>query len=189
MTRVLIDNLEEKMKGTPAEGALAKLFMGKVLNYIKCVLLYLYLCILCNCIYSRLVPFGHIIIILMSSSLRLCADIVTATLQVPQSTRGVEARGNLLRPLAQREGELLFICFLFCSVTLIYFFFPLQPGLLVLRVFLINRSQGCKNVYDSFDNYVAEELLEGPNQYMAVRPQENRKKYISSQMVICLVSA
>jgi hypothetical protein len=31
--------------------------------------------------------------------------------------------------------------------------------------------------------------LEGPNQYMAVRPQENRKKYISSQMVICLVSA
>ncbi|KAI6117699.1 hypothetical protein EDD16DRAFT_1895983 [Pisolithus croceorrhizus] len=35
--RVLQDNLESKMKGTKAEGAIAKLFVGKMKSYIKCV--------------------------------------------------------------------------------------------------------------------------------------------------------
>ncbi|KAG7531294.1 hypothetical protein FFLO_04472 [Filobasidium floriforme] len=36
-SRILQDKLETKMKGTPAEGAIAKLFMGRMKNYIKCV--------------------------------------------------------------------------------------------------------------------------------------------------------
>lgn len=35
--RVLQDKLEVKMKGTPAEGAITKLFLGKMKSYIKCV--------------------------------------------------------------------------------------------------------------------------------------------------------
>lgn len=35
--RVLQDNLEEKMKGTPADGAISKLFEGKMKSYIKCI--------------------------------------------------------------------------------------------------------------------------------------------------------
>ncbi|TFY81764.1 hypothetical protein EWM64_g2248 [Hericium alpestre] len=35
--RVLQDKLESKMKGTTAEGAIAKLFVGKMKSYIKCV--------------------------------------------------------------------------------------------------------------------------------------------------------
>ncbi|KAI8886846.1 cysteine proteinase [Backusella circina FSU 941] len=35
--RVLQDNLEEKMKGTPADGAISKLFKGKMKSYIKCI--------------------------------------------------------------------------------------------------------------------------------------------------------
>lgn len=35
--RVLQDKLEIKMKGTPAEGAISKLFVGKMKSYIKCV--------------------------------------------------------------------------------------------------------------------------------------------------------
>jgi len=35
--RVLQDNLENKMKGTKAEGAIQKLFTGKMKSYIKCV--------------------------------------------------------------------------------------------------------------------------------------------------------
>ncbi|KAF8201450.1 hypothetical protein BJ912DRAFT_1019409 [Pholiota molesta] len=35
--RVLQDKLESKMKGTQAEGAIAKLFVGKMKSYIKCV--------------------------------------------------------------------------------------------------------------------------------------------------------
>ncbi|KAI0029861.1 cysteine proteinase [Vararia minispora EC-137] len=35
--RVLTDKLESKMKGTKAEGAIAKLFVGKMKSYIKCV--------------------------------------------------------------------------------------------------------------------------------------------------------
>lgn len=35
--RVLQDKLESKMKGTPAEGAINKLFMGKMKSYIRCV--------------------------------------------------------------------------------------------------------------------------------------------------------
>lgn len=35
--RVLQDNLENKMKGTKAEGSIAKLFVGKMKSYIKCV--------------------------------------------------------------------------------------------------------------------------------------------------------
>lgn len=35
--RVLQDKLETKMKGTKAEGAIQKLFVGKMKSYIKCV--------------------------------------------------------------------------------------------------------------------------------------------------------
>jgi ubiquitin carboxyl-terminal hydrolase 7 len=35
--RVLQDNLETKMKGTRAEGAIEKLFVGKMKSYVKCV--------------------------------------------------------------------------------------------------------------------------------------------------------
>ncbi|KAI8640264.1 hypothetical protein BD408DRAFT_348306 [Parasitella parasitica] len=35
--RVLQDKLEEKMKGTPADGAISKLFEGKMKSYIKCI--------------------------------------------------------------------------------------------------------------------------------------------------------
>lgn len=35
--RVLQDKLEEKMKGTVAEGAIRRLFVGKMKSYIKCV--------------------------------------------------------------------------------------------------------------------------------------------------------
>jgi ubiquitin carboxyl-terminal hydrolase 7 len=35
--RVLQDKLEEKMKGTIAEGAIRRLFVGKMKSYIKCV--------------------------------------------------------------------------------------------------------------------------------------------------------
>lgn len=34
--RVLQDKLEAKMKGTEAEGAINKLFVGKMKSYIKC---------------------------------------------------------------------------------------------------------------------------------------------------------
>ncbi|KAJ7743890.1 hypothetical protein B0H14DRAFT_3607165 [Mycena olivaceomarginata] len=36
-SRVLLDKMESKMKGTKAEGAIAKLFSGKMKSYIKCV--------------------------------------------------------------------------------------------------------------------------------------------------------
>ncbi|KAL1922126.1 uncharacterized protein VTP21DRAFT_10768 [Calcarisporiella thermophila] len=35
--RVLQDNLEVKMKGTPADGSISKLFKGKMRSYIKCI--------------------------------------------------------------------------------------------------------------------------------------------------------
>jgi ubiquitin carboxyl-terminal hydrolase 7 len=35
--RVLQDNLENKMKGTAAEGAVQKLFVGKMKSFIKCI--------------------------------------------------------------------------------------------------------------------------------------------------------
>ncbi|KAG0168450.1 hypothetical protein DFQ28_003237 [Apophysomyces sp. BC1034] len=35
--RVLQDNLEAKMKGTPADGAIKKLFVGRMKSYIKCI--------------------------------------------------------------------------------------------------------------------------------------------------------
>ena len=34
--RVLMDNIEEKMKGTPVESLIADLFMGSMKSYIKC---------------------------------------------------------------------------------------------------------------------------------------------------------
>ncbi|KNC51539.1 nc protein [Thecamonas trahens ATCC 50062] len=37
LNRVLCDNLETKMKGTEVEGAIGKLFEGKLFNYIKCL--------------------------------------------------------------------------------------------------------------------------------------------------------
>ena len=37
MSRVLVDKLEEKMKGTPVEACMSELFEGKVKNYISCV--------------------------------------------------------------------------------------------------------------------------------------------------------
>lgn len=36
-SRVLQDKLESKMKGTPADGAIQKLFNGKYLTYLKCL--------------------------------------------------------------------------------------------------------------------------------------------------------
>lgn len=35
--RLLQDNLERKMKGTPAEGSIQQLFVGKMKSYIRCV--------------------------------------------------------------------------------------------------------------------------------------------------------
>eukprot|EP01134_Creolimax_fragrantissima_P003884 CFRG3884T1 len=35
--RVLCDNLESKMKGTPSEGTIASLFEGKMKSYVKCI--------------------------------------------------------------------------------------------------------------------------------------------------------
>eukprot|EP00945_MAST-04E_sp_MAST-4E-sp1_P002515 g2515.t1 len=37
LSRVLLDNLEEKMKGTRSEGLISKLLQGSTMNYIKCV--------------------------------------------------------------------------------------------------------------------------------------------------------
>ena len=37
LNRVLCDNLEEKMKGTVVDGRIAKLFEGKLKNYISCI--------------------------------------------------------------------------------------------------------------------------------------------------------
>jgi ubiquitin carboxyl-terminal hydrolase 7 len=37
LDRVLLDNLQTKMKGTKAEGTVEKLFQGKIRNFIKCV--------------------------------------------------------------------------------------------------------------------------------------------------------
>jgi len=37
LDRVLLDNLQTKMKGTKAEGTIEKLFQGKIRNFIKCV--------------------------------------------------------------------------------------------------------------------------------------------------------
>jgi ubiquitin C-terminal hydrolase len=37
MLRVLTDNIEEKMKGTPEEGAIEKLFRGQYINFIECI--------------------------------------------------------------------------------------------------------------------------------------------------------
>eukprot|EP00993_Chasmostoma_nieuportense_P002947 NODE_36_length_3924_cov_21.666316_g33_i0.p1 GENE.NODE_36_length_3924_cov_21.666316_g33_i0~~NODE_36_length_3924_cov_21.666316_g33_i0.p1 ORF type:complete len:1160 (+),score=335.29 NODE_36_length_3924_cov_21.666316_g33_i0:364-3843(+) len=37
LARVLLDNLEEKMKGTAMEGTIPKLFVGEAVNYITCV--------------------------------------------------------------------------------------------------------------------------------------------------------
>jgi ubiquitin carboxyl-terminal hydrolase 7 len=37
LLRVLVDKLEEKMKGTSVEGTMAHLFEGKLQNYVKCV--------------------------------------------------------------------------------------------------------------------------------------------------------
>lgn len=36
-SRILQDRLEQKMKGTPADGVVAKMFMGKMKNYIRCM--------------------------------------------------------------------------------------------------------------------------------------------------------
>lgn len=35
--RLLQDNLERKMKGTPAEDSIKRLFVGKMKSYIKCI--------------------------------------------------------------------------------------------------------------------------------------------------------
>ena len=37
LDRVLCDNLEEKMKGTEIEGAVPRLFKGKLNNFVKCI--------------------------------------------------------------------------------------------------------------------------------------------------------
>lgn len=81
--RVLQDNLEEKMKGTPADGAISKLFQGKTKSYIKCI-------------------------------------------HVDFESSRVED------------------------------YYDIQLNV-----------KGCKTLQDSFENYVAEEILEGDNKYMA----------------------
>lgn len=81
--RVLQDNLEEKMKGTPADGAISKLFQGKTKSYIKCI-------------------------------------------NVDFESSRVED------------------------------YYDIQLNV-----------KGCKDLQDSFDDYVAEEILEGDNKYMA----------------------
>ena len=35
--RLLQENLERKMKGTPADGSIKKLFVGKMKSYVKCI--------------------------------------------------------------------------------------------------------------------------------------------------------
>jgi ubiquitin carboxyl-terminal hydrolase 7 len=37
MMRILLDKLEERMKGTPADGTIEKLFVGKIKSYIRCM--------------------------------------------------------------------------------------------------------------------------------------------------------
>eukprot|EP01105_Mastigella_eilhardi_P020175 TRINITY_DN4786_c0_g1_i6.p1 TRINITY_DN4786_c0_g1~~TRINITY_DN4786_c0_g1_i6.p1 ORF type:complete len:975 (-),score=258.77 TRINITY_DN4786_c0_g1_i6:133-3057(-) len=37
LDRILCDKLEEKMKGTPAEGTISRLFAGKIRSFVKCV--------------------------------------------------------------------------------------------------------------------------------------------------------
>ena len=37
LNRVLVDKLEEKMKGTSVEGTMAHLFRGKFSNYVRCI--------------------------------------------------------------------------------------------------------------------------------------------------------
>lgn len=37
MLRVLLDKLEEKMKGTTVDGVIGQLFAGKVKSYIRCI--------------------------------------------------------------------------------------------------------------------------------------------------------
>lgn len=37
LNRVLCDHLEDKMKGTPVEGTIQRLFEGSIRSYIKCV--------------------------------------------------------------------------------------------------------------------------------------------------------
>ncbi|CAO3694083.1 unnamed protein product [Rhizopus stolonifer] len=81
--RVLQDNLEEKMKGTPADGAISKLFQGKTKSYIKCI------------------------------------DVAYESSRVED-------------------------------------YYDIQLNV-----------KGCKNLKDSFEDYIAEEILEGDNKYMA----------------------
>ena len=37
LNRVLCDHLEDKMKGTPVEGTIQRLFEGSIRSYIQCV--------------------------------------------------------------------------------------------------------------------------------------------------------
>lgn len=37
MMRILLDKLEERMKGTPADGTVQRLFVGKIKSYIRCL--------------------------------------------------------------------------------------------------------------------------------------------------------
>ncbi|KAJ1915568.1 ubiquitin-specific protease ubp15 [Tieghemiomyces parasiticus] len=81
--RVLQDNLEGKMKGTPVEGTISRLFVGRMKSYIKCV-------------------------------------------DVDFESSRTEA------------------------------YYDIQLNV-----------KGCRTLYDSFKDYIAEELLEGDNKYMA----------------------
>lgn len=65
MNRVLCDKLEEKMKGTIVEGAIEKLFRGKLKNYIACI----------NVEYqsTRMEPFYD-----LSLNVKGCKDIITS---------------------------------------------------------------------------------------------------------------
>lgn len=37
MMRILLDKLEERMKDTPADGVIQRLFVGKIKSYIRCI--------------------------------------------------------------------------------------------------------------------------------------------------------
>ncbi|RXW23380.1 hypothetical protein EST38_g2471 [Candolleomyces aberdarensis] len=101
--RVLQDKLESKMKGTKAEGAIQKLFVGKMKSYIKCV----------NVDY--------------------------------ESSRSEEFKGK---------------CRFF------HFTSFMQGNSLHCLDIQLN-VKGMKNLYESFKDYVAVELLDGENKYQA----------------------
>lgn len=101
--RVLQDNLEIKMKDTPADGAIKNLFVGKMKSYIKCI------------------------------------DVNF------ESSRSEDYYGN-------QKKKTRYI---------------LKRQLITFKIDIQLNVKGCKNLEDSFKDYITEETLEGDNKYMA----------------------